>query len=297
MSADVVVVGSANIDVVLHVAAIPAPGETVLATGRGTGPGGKGANQAIAAARAGARVAFLGSCGADEGGRLLHTELQSAGVDVSASRTSDTATGTAYVIVDARGENAIVVDAGANADLVDLSASEADLVHAARVLLCQLEIPLPTVAAAAEAAGGLRILNAAPAHDVSLDVASVFDVVIVNESEALALSGAASVDDAVLALRSAVAELVVTLGPAGALVANGHATTRVQGIAARQVVDTTGAGDTFCGAYAAARAEGADAVAAARFGCAAASLSVERPGAGRSSPELADVRSRLEQGS
>ena len=263
---DVVVVGSANVDVVLEVGRIPQPGETVLAHGRRSGPGGKGANQAAAASRSGAKVGFVGSLGADEVADRLRAELRAAGVDVTGVRTGDAPTGTAYVVVDERGENAIVVDPGANA-LLDLDAAQRDAVRGAAVLLCQLEVPVPAVQAALEAAEGLRVLNAAPARTLPAELT---------------------------ALLAREPEVVVTLGAAGALVGRrGEGATPVPGVPARAVVDTTGAGDTFCGAYAAARAAGADGLDAAAYGCAAASLSVERPGAATSAPSRADVLARL----
>jgi ribokinase len=292
VTVDVVVLGSANLDVVLRVPHIPAPGETVLVSGRGTGQGGKGANQAVAAARCGARTAFLGAFGDDAAGRTLRADIRAAGVDLTGARTSVEPTGTAYVVVATSGENAIVVDPGANADLLGLTDEEQALIAGARVLLCQLEVPMATVTeavTAARAAGVGTVLNAAPAADLPAALLEQVDVLVVNEKEALAVSGTATVDDAVRALRERVAEVVVTLGAAGARVGD----TVVPGLPARQVVDTTGAGDTFCGALAAALAEGARTATAARFGCAAASLSVELPGAGRAAPSRAQVEARL----
>lgn len=290
----VVVVGSANLDVVLSVPEIPRPGQTVLAVGRSLGPGGKGANQAVAAARTGARTALVAALGDDDGGALLRGALAAAGVDLAALRTTGLPTGTAHVVVDAAGENAIVVDLGANAALVDLAPDELALVRDARVLLCQLEVPVATVVAAGTAARGLRVLNAAPAQDLPPALTDVLDVLVVNEQEALAVSGARTAQEAVAVLLRRVPEVVVTLGPAGALVAGrAGGSTRVPGVPAREVVDTTGAGDVFCGAFAAARAAGEEPLPAARLACAAASLSVERPGAGTSAPALVEARARL----
>jgi ribokinase len=292
---DVVVVGSANVDVVLDVRQLPRPGATVLGRRREEGPGGKGANQAIAAARSGARTALVAAVGADSGGRLLEGALSAAGVSLTALRTSDLPTGTAYVTVDAVGENAIVVDPGANASLTDLVAEELDLVRRSRVLLCQLEIPIPAIAAAVGHAGGLTVLNAAPVPERMADLPDV-DVLVVNEHEARAAASASTVAAAVDALLQRAAEVVVTLGADGALLATRDGRrTRVDGVPAREVVDTTGAGDTFCGAYAAARAAGSEPAAAVALACAAASLSVERPGAGGSAPSLAQAQARLRE--
>ena len=294
MGFDVAVLGSANLDVVLGVEALPAPGETVLALSRTLGPGGKGANQAIAAARSGARTAFVGALGDDEGGALLRAELSAAGVDLAAVRRSGDATGTAYVMVDTAGENAIVVDAGANAALRDLSESELGVVRSAGVLLCQLEVPVATVTAAAQAATGLRVLNAAPACPLPGELTDALDVLVVNAAEALAVSGERDVRAAVAALLVRVPEVVVTLGADGVLLGRrDQQPVPVAAVPARAVVDTTGAGDVFCGAFCAARAGGAEALEAVRVAAAASSLSVERHGAGASAPTADEVRARL----
>ena len=290
---DVVVVGSANLDVVLSVLAIPKPGETVLAVGRAHGPGGKGANQAVAAARSGASTRLVAAVGDDVGAALLRVAFDEAGVRPGV-RTSGLPTGTAYVVVDGAGENAIVVDAGANAALVDLTPEELAHVGAARVVLCQLEVPVETVITALAVARGLRVLNAAPALDLPSALTAVLDVLVVNEQEALSVSGRSDVSGAVEALLARVPEVVVTLGAAGVLLARrGESVTQVHGVPAREVVDTTGAGDVFCGAFCAARAAGEDPASAARLACAAASLSVERPGAAASAPTLDAARARL----
>ena len=297
-STGVVVLGSANLDVVLDVRDLPRPGETVLARGRTTGPGGKGCNQAVAAARCGARTVFVGAVGDDDAGGLLRRELDDAGVR-PALTPSRRPTGTAYVVVDHRGENAIVVDPGANADLVALDDGQRRELRDARVLLCQLEVPLGTVAAALGVAGGLRVLNAAPAQRLPPEVTDRVDVLVVNEHEALAGldSAATTLERAVGRLLERVPEVVVALGADGALVAQrGAATTHVPAVPVRTVVDTTGAGDAFCGAYAASRAAGGGSADAAAFACAAASLSVERPGAARAAPTLPQVLERLTAG-
>jgi ribokinase len=292
---DVVVVGSANLDVVLSVRDHPRPGETVLARSRSTGPGGKGVNQAVAAAVSGAGTALVAAVGEDDAGALLRRELEAAGVR-TALRRSARSTGTAHVVVDEQGENAIVVDQGANADLVDLDVAQRSLLAGASVVLCSLEVPVATVVAALEVAGGLRVLNAAPALPLPEALTGRLDVLVVNQHEALSVLDRAppTLDDAVAALLERVPEVVVTLGPDGALVARrGAGTTHVPPVPARTVVDTTGAGDVFCGAYAASRAGGQDGLSAARLGCAAASLSVERRGAARAAPTLEQARHRL----
>ncbi|HUR73079.1 MAG TPA: PfkB family carbohydrate kinase [Sporichthya sp.] len=295
---EVCVVGSANLDVVLGVAAIPGPGETVLARTRTSAPGGKGANQAVAAARSGAATAFVAVTGADDAAQVLRAELAQAGVALDALRTSASPTGTAYVVVDEAGENTIVVEAGANRDLTNLLPGDVELARRSRVVLCQLEVPEAAVAQALAAAGGRSVLNAAPARPLPPALLSSTDLLIVNEHEARIVAGlsggAGTPEEAVPQLLEWVPEVIVTLGAAGALVAaRGAPPTRVPAVPARRVVDTTGAGDTFCGAFAAELARGAGVLAAARWGCAAASLAVERPGAAVAVPSRAEVLARL----
>lgn len=292
-----VVVGSANVDVVLDVTTLPAPGETVLAQGRSLGPGGKGANQAVAAARAGAGTALVAALGDDDGGRRLRDSLTSAGVAVSTVRTTDAPTGTAYVLVESSGENAIVVDPGANAELVELTEQELSLIRSASVVLAQLEVPLATVSRALAAAGGLTVLNAAPAQALPTELTEHVHVLVVNQHEALLTAGTDAVETAVQVLLERVPQVLVTRGAGGVLIAErGAATVHVPVVPARRVVDTTGAGDVFCGAYAAARASGLEGPDAVHLAAAAASLSVERPGAARSAPTLEQARARLADG-
>lgn len=244
-----VVVGSANVDLVLQVEHVVAPGETLLASASSRGAGGKGANQAVAAARAGAEVAFIGAVGNDPDGELLRTALATAGVDVTRLRRLDVATGLAVVSVAADGENAIVVVPGANHALDELGDGDRDLLATAAVALFQLEVPVPFVAAAAALVDGLVVLNAAPATVLPDALIDVLDVLVVNEGEAAALG------DAVLARVPAV---VITLGSEGCVLRlAGEPELRVPAERV-EVVDTTGAGDAFCGALAAALASGAD---------------------------------------
>ena len=244
MEPEVVVVGSANVDLVLPVQRIPRPGETVLAGVMTRGPGGKGANQAVASARAGARTALVVSLGDDDGGALLRDALGSSGVDLSLVSASDAPTGTAIITVDERGENSIVVAPGANGELT-LSESALTAIGAARIVLSQLEIPFSTVQAAA-AASEYFILNAAPAAQLPDELLAEVDLLVVNETEAEAIAGADR-----FALLKKVPAAVVTLGGAGAVVlTRGHDEIAVPGVPV-DVVDTTAAGDTFCGVLAA----------------------------------------------
>jgi ribokinase len=295
---DVVVVGSANVDLVLPVQRIPRPGETVLATGLTRGPGGKGANQAVAAARAGAATAFVACLGADDSGELLRAALSDAGVDLSLVSTTATPTGTAIITVAADGENAITVAPSANAEL-KLSGEALVAVREAKVVLAQLEIPFETVQAAAEASSYF-ILNAAPAAELSGELLAHVDLLVVNESEAEAIGGAERA-----ALLERVPAAVVTLGSKGAVILTREAAEiAVLGIPV-QVVDTTAAGDTFCGVLAATLAAASTTWSAARTITAsdltnavrranvAASLSVQAAGAIPSVPhgEIIDARS------
>jgi ribokinase len=277
---DVVVVGSANVDLILPVQRIPRPGETVLAGRMTRGPGGKGANQAVAAARAGARTAMVASLGVDDSGALLRDALASSGVDLSLVSSTTTPTGTAIIIVDAGGENSIVVAPGANGELT-LSEASTRAIGRAKIVLSQLEIPFPTVHAAA-ALSSYFILNAAPAAELPDELLANVDLLVVNETEAEAIAGS---DRSALPKR--VPAAVVTLGAAGAVIlTRGADEIAVAGVPV-DVVDTTAAGDTFCGVLAAtlSAVSAADQIAvtdlrnAVRRATVAASLSVQAAGA------------------
>jgi len=279
---DVVVVGSANVDLVLPVRRIPRPGETVLAGALVMTPGGKGANQAAAAARAGARTAMVVSLGSDDGGALLRDTLAGAGVDLSLVTTSDAPTGTAIITVDESGENAIVVAPGANGEL-KLTPEAAAAIGATKVVLAQLEIPLTTVQEAA-AAGSYFILNAAPAAELPRELLAGGRTWFRIESEAEAIAGPDR-----SALLESVPAAVVTLGGAGAVIlTRGNDEVAVPGVPV-EVVDTTAAGDTFCGVLAATLAaasttELTELTNAVRRANVAASLSVQTAGAVASVP-------------
>ncbi len=287
--ADVVVVGSANVDLVLPVQRIPRPGETVLASSLTRGPGGKGANQAVASARAGASTAFVAALGADDGGALLREALD--GVDLSLVQTVDAPTGTAIITVDADGENAITVAPSANG-LLQLTPEARKAVAEAKIVLSQLEIPFGTVQAAAlAAASGYFVLNAAPATELSDELLGHVDLLVVNETEAEAVAGTK-----LSALLDRVPAAVVTLGAEGAVIlTRGADEVRVPAVQV-EVVDTTAAGDTFCGVLAATLAAtsttASDLTNAVRRATVAASLSVQTAGAIPSVPhgEAIDAR-------
>jgi ribokinase len=278
MTAEIVVVGSVNRDLVLAVPHLPAPGETVLGADVVAQHGGKGANQAVAAARLGRRVALVARVGADDAGTWLRDGLAAESIDVAYVAVDDAApSGTALIAVDERGENTIIVSPGANARVGsgDVERAAAAL-REARVVLLGHEVPEDAVAAAAAAAGGTVVLNPAPARAVAPEVLARVDVLVPNRGELAALAGHEG-DPAALAAGVHPA-VVVTLGAEGALVVAGG---RAERIPAPEVdaVDTTGAGDAFCGALAAALAGGAELVDAARRAVETAAANVTRAGA------------------
>jgi ribokinase len=281
IEADVVVVGSLNHDITVVADRRPAAGETVLGRSLATASGGKGANQAVAAARAGARVAMIGCVGADAAGEGLLAGLRAARVDADRVRVLDEEpSGTALIVVDDGGENAIVVVPGANARLAAADVEAALRDGDAPVVLVQLEVPEAAVVAAARGAGRL-VLNASPVRELPPDVLAAADPLIVNAGEAAALTGAAEADPDALAgaaLALGARSVVITLGADGAMwVAPG---TRIaQPAPAVHVVDTTGAGDVFAGTLAARLAGGADPEAALAAAVEAGAAAVQWQGA------------------
>lgn len=288
----VVVVGSVNLDTTLDVERLPRQGETVMARVARTGVGGKGANQAVAAARQGADTAFVGLVGPDAAGRVLLDALIDEGVDVGACRVVDAApSGQALITVDAGGANTIVVAAGANGLL---SEDDVSLAGRARVVLAQLEVPVPAVWAAlasGRAAGATTVLNPAPAVG-ALDrgLLRLCDVIVPNEHEAVALTGAASPAAAAseLGALSDGATVVVTCGERGAIVWREGRETSVPAFRV-DAIDTVAAGDAFCGSLAAALAGGAAFDDALRRASAAGALAATVRGALRSLPTRAEV--------
>ena len=297
--ADVVVVGSANADLVVRVERRPGAGETVLGGDVATIPGGKGANQAVAAARvaagSGVTVRFVGRVGDDEHGAMLRASLAASGVDTTHLGTADRATGAALILVDRDGDNSIVVSPGANAAVTPADARTA-VVAAAAVVVLQREVPVETCVAAAEHATGLVVLNLAPAGPVPDALLARTDVLVVNEHEAALLLGE-PVGDGGLAPSDAAARLrglgpgaaVITLGGAGAYAqdAAGEASARPPAV---DVVDTTGAGDAFAGALAATLARGGSLAEALEVAVVVGALAVTRAGAQPSFPTADEVR-------
>jgi ribokinase len=300
MSGDVVVIGSVNVDLVVATERLPAPGETVLGGRFSVHQGGKGANQAVAAARAGARVLMVGAVGTDEHGNHAIADLEAEGVDISRVRRADTEpTGVALIVVGARGENQIAVAPGANSTL-ELTDDDRGLIAAADVLLAGHEVPAAPVLEALRAArdGGTRsILNPAPARGLPAEVLALGPILTPNEHE---LTVAIGDDDPVAALEELAARnagpVIVTQGPAGAILADGSRRERFGGHAAVEVVDTTGAGDTFCGVLAAWLATGATLEDGIRAANAAASLSVTAAGARSGMPGREAILALLHPG-
>ncbi len=294
----VCVVGALNLDLVAHVAELPRRGQTVMAAGLTRHAGGKGLNQAVAAARAGAPTRMLGRVGRDEAGDWLLGVLGGAGVDGGViARDAHAPTGQALITVDGHGENCIVVAAGAN---LSLTAEDADAAHVSgcSVLLSQLETAVEPVAAlfARPLPGCLKMLNAAPALPQGAALFGHCDLLILNETELAAYAGLDSAPVALDALAVAARSLlrrgdqraVVTLGERGAL-ATGRDGDIYAAARRARVVDTVGAGDCFCGVLAAGLCEGLDLRSALPRSVAAASLAVERRGAAEAMPSRPEI--------
>ena len=301
MQANVVVVGSLNMDLVTRAERLPRPGETVFGQAFGTVHGGKGANQAVAAARLGASVAMVGCVGTDAHGVQLREGLEAEGIDCQAVRTvAQGASGVALIVVDTDSQNTIVVVPGANGclDAQDIMTVDG-MLQGAKVIICQLEVPMDTVGHVLKRGRELDkivVLNPAPASGpLPVQWYALVDYLIPNESEARALSGVPvdSLESAELAARSLMAlgasNIIVTLGSQGALLVSAQ---RVVHFAAPKVeaVDATAAGDTFVGAFSAALAAGKGEDDAIRFAQTAAALSVTRAGAQPSIPGLQDIK-------
>ena len=294
MTAEIVVVGSANLDLVVEVDQIPAVGETVMGGDLRRIPGGKGANQAVAAARLGRDVAMVGRLGADEGGEILRAALTADGVDTTRLITTEEApNGVALIAVGFDGDNAIVVSPGANARVTtaDVEAA-ADMLRDAVVTLLQLEIPLDAVTAAAVAAEGTVILNPAPAVPLPVSLLSRVDILVPNQTELATLAGHDGPINAEIAARLAPTlpspAVVVTLGADGALVVDRGVATHVPAPPVTPV-DTTAAGDSFCGALADALVRGETLIDATQWAVRVGAATTQRPGAQPSLPTAAEV--------
>ena len=309
-SGRVLVVGSVNVDLVVAAPRLPGPGQTVAGGDLARYQGGKGGNQATAAARLGARVAVVGAVGDDEMGRQARSALASEGIDVAGLAVSSRATGVALIVVDPRGENLITVAPGANDEVhaVHVRTALAALAPGPDdvVLVCR-EIPPDGVRAALEVgrdAGSTTILNPAPADGLDAATLALADILTPNETELALLGGLGSArGNPETAARQVLAgqptdagegdahgrAVVVTLGAAGALIVRAAGAAVAVPAPAVEVVDTTGAGDTLNGALAAGLADGLDLAGAVRRAVAAAALSTTRPGARGGMPTRAEL--------
>lgn len=296
----ITVIGSINLDLIASVSRLPRPGETVPGDGFATAPGGKGANQALAARRAGADVRMVGAVGNDAFADQATALLKADGVDLSLVRTAQTPTGIAVILVEKAGENVIAVIPGGNGT-VGARDVEGTAPGSGEHVLLQLEVPLEAVSAALDAArkgGAVSVLNTAPFHEAAAAFLERADYLVANETEfdlyaqALALAGA----DREARMRAFAAAtgriIVVTLGGDGVVAATPDGFFRAQGLTITPV-DTVGAGDTFCGYFAAALEAGEDLSTALRRAAVAGSLACLKPGAQPSIPTRAEVDAAL----
>lgn len=295
----IVVLGSANMDLVVRQSRPASPGETMFGSSFSTGPGGKGLNQAIAAARAGADVAFLGAVGDDEFGGRLRDRLAADLVDVAGLRTVAAPTGIAAITVTDDGENSIVVVPGAN-DWDVLDDADRETIASASHLVVQLERPQNLLSEAlifAREHGVTTVLTPAPARQGIAGLVALADVLVPNEGEAALLAGGAAAESAAIALSGGGGTVVVTRGVRGAIVA--RAGTIAHRVAARsaRAVDTTGAGDTFTGVLVAWLAGGAGWAEALEAAAAGAALAVGRHGAADAAPTRTEILGALGAGS
>lgn len=291
---DIVVIGSLNADLVVKSPRFPQPGETISGGDLQTIPGGKGANQAVAAARQGVNVAMVGRVGSDSFGPFLVNNLKANQVDTGRVLADGSATGTAIIVVDANGQNSIVLSPGANGKVTP---SDVDSAPDAKVLLLQFEIPMDVVLHAAKrykAKGATVILNPAPAREISSDLLANVDILIPNENELSLLTGM-TVSDAASAekaakevLKQGVKTVIVTLGSKGALLVSGTQVAQVDTYKV-EVVDTTAAGDSFIGGFASAFLSGKSLEDSVRYGCACGALATTKFGAQPSLPTKEEV--------
>ncbi|MCP3969625.1 MAG: ribokinase [Rhodobacteraceae bacterium] len=300
MSGTIVILGVFVADTAYRAERPPRMGETILGNSFALGPGGKGSNQAVAAARAGGEVHFISRLGRDPFADMALKTWADAGVKPAVTQTGDGYTGAAYIFVEeASGNNAIIICPGVAGEIsaADIEAQRT-LIEAASVFVTQLEQPMQAAHHAlkiARTAGVRTILNPAPAADIPPDMLALCDFVTPNESEAEGITGipvvtvadAEAAADALLA--AGVGAAIITLGENGAFFKDGARAVHVPVVSAGPVVETTGAGDAFSGGFATALAEGADPVDAVRFGCATAGISVTRPGTAPSMPSRAEI--------
>ena len=296
----IVVIGSINTDMVVRSSQLPSPGQTVMGHSFMTTGGGKGANQAVAAARLGADVSLIARIGSDAFGEMSIENFKKEKINIDNIYTdSDAPSGVAFIVVDDRGENIIVVAPGANATLNEKDIQDAeDVIERAGIVLFQLEIPMRTVAEGIRLAkkhNRIVMLNPAPAASIPEQVLHAVDIITPNQTEALTLTGIA-VNDEVTAQQSCdvlhdkgILTVIITMGEQGAYISSGSYKGLVPGFNAGKVVDTVAAGDTFCAGLAVAIAEGKSLQLAVQFANAAAALSVTKAGAQASIPVRTEV--------
>jgi ribokinase len=294
---DVAVVGSINRDVTVVAPHHPRPGETVLGEGHYEGNGGKGANQAVAAARSGATVAMIGRVGADVAGTAMVRALTDEGIDTEGVEVDPSLpTGLAVITLGEGAENTIVVSPGANAAVGPGQVSGSGAVAGAKVVLAQLEIPLEAVEAAAAASSGVFCLNPAPARDLPPELLSRVDVLVVNRAELATITGVMSERAEWMGTAARMIEgpdvVLVTLGAEGAVLVRDSDVSHFDSPRV-EAVDTTGAGDAFCGALASAISSGLDIEDAVRRAVAAGALATTRPGAQTAMPTLDEIERLL----
>jgi len=294
--ARIAVLGSANMDLVVRLPRPPRVGETIFGTAFSLVPGGKGLNQAVAAARAGAEVSFLGAVGRDEFGTMLRDALLAQGVDVSRLIEVDEPTGIADVHVMDDGDNSIVVVPGANHAVLALADQDRAMIASSDALLTQFERPLPLVheaLRAARAAGVRTVLTPAPVLPVGSDLLGLVDVLVPNAGEARALAGRDDDVEAARAISRQATTVIMTRGERGQLIARAGQLVAERPAYAAEAIDTTAAGDTFVGVFAARSALGEDVDGAVRAAAVASGISVTRPGASTSMPTWDEIESAL----
>lgn len=307
MTKPIVILGIFNADTAYRAERLPKIGETILGQNFVLGPGGKGSNQAVAAAKAGGRTHFITRLGADDFAKVARLTWERAGVIPEVTEDAESHTGAAFIFLEATtGNNAIIVASGAGGRIApeDLD-SRAELIQSAAVFVTQLEQPIPAARRGLEiarAAGVTTILNPAPAAALDDAMLALCDYITPNETEAETLTGLPvnTLADAERAadklLACGVGAVVITLGSRGALYRDRTRSVHVPVISAGPVVETTGAGDAFNGGFAVALSEGRDVVEAVRFGCATAGISVTRAGAAPAMPSRAEIDALLARG-
>ena len=304
MKQGVAILGIFVADLAFRAGRQPVMGETLMGSGFKMGPGGKGSNQAVAAARAGAEVSFISRLGKDAFGEIALATWKAEGITPRVALSDSEPTGAAYIFVsDETGENAIIVVPGAAGGISAADVErERGAIEGAKVFVTQLEQPIEAALRGLEiarAAGAVTVFNPAPAAAVPERLYALCDYVIPNETEAAGITGVTvnTLDDAKRAgdvlLQKGAGAAIITLGAKGALFHSKAQSVMIDAFNAGKVIETAGAGDSFVGAFAAGLAEGMDPVAAARFGCAAAAISVTRPGTAPAMPKRSEIAALL----